>query len=59
MAQQSWLKELGKHGHGWNHVWPGLNPAAEAEQRRWEHPLWLPGKYLGALPMALEVSVLC
>lgn len=42
----------------WGQVWPGLNPAAEAEQRRWEHPMWFPEKYLRALPMALEVSVL-
>lgn len=41
----------------WGQVWPGFNPA-EAEQRRWEHPMWFPGKYLRALPMALEVSVL-
>lgn len=39
-------------------VWPGLNPAAKAEQRRWEHPLWFPGKHLRAPPMALEVSAL-
>lgn len=39
-------------------VWPGLNPVTEAEQRRWGHPMGIPGKYLRALPMALEVSVL-
>lgn len=44
-AGQTWMQ---------GQVWPGPNPTASAEHRRWEHPTWFPAKYLGALPRASE-----
>lgn len=34
----------------WGQVWPELNPATEAEQRRWEHPVWLQDSTSGLFP---------
>lgn len=39
-------------GHTWaqGQAWPGSNPAASTERRRWGQPTWVPVKHLGALP---------